>query len=425
MSPLPKIAIRNVLKNARRSSAALVSLAAGFFAMASFAGYVSELEGRFADVIREKQMLGDLILERAGVEKAGEESSWEHALSVTDQRIIDESMREMGPRVQLTTRSLSLSGLVTSGKKTAVFLGFGYDVESGAKIRGERFARDVSAGKTLLEARSDKVVIAGEGLARLLGCSITGEGAVACKRPSIQLAATTEGGRLNAVDAQIVGTVLPELKEMNVRFMSMPLALAQRLSDSDRVSRYIVKLRDKNDLEAFKRDLVANARSKGLELDAKAWNEHRFTEMYKQGMGMLHVFRAFVAVVVVLVAGMSVFNTMAKIVNERIREIGALRALGFSRRQIIRLFLLEGGALGLLGVSIGALVSLLVAGLVNVSSLAYDAGMTSDPIVLAIAVHPDVYLEAALFLVVVGLFAAWMPARRAALGSIPDALTHA
>jgi ABC-type lipoprotein release transport system permease subunit len=55
----------------------------------------------------------------------------------------------------------------------------------------------------------------------------------------------------------------------------------------------------------------------------------------------------------------------------------------------------------------------------------YDAGLLSEPIPLGVAVDPVSYLRVAAFLVAVSIVAAWLPARRAARRTIPDALAHA
>jgi putative ABC transport system permease protein len=59
-----------------------------------------------------------------------------------------------------------------------------------------------------------------------------------------------------------------------------------------------------------------------------------------------------------LVAGLSIINTLIAAVTERQREIGVLRALGMTRRQIRRLFAIEAGLLGLTGAVIGSLCGL-------------------------------------------------------------------
>ncbi|MFQ5999609.1 MAG: ABC transporter permease [Candidatus Bathyarchaeia archaeon] len=70
-----------------------------------------------------------------------------------------------------------------------------------------------------------------------------------------------------------------------------------------------------------------------------------------------------------LVSGFLVFNTMFMAVNERIYEIGVLRAIGNSRRQIFFAFLNESILLGVLGASIGILGGL---GLSNLFTFLFE-----------------------------------------------------
>lgn len=82
-------------------------------------------------------------------------------------------------------------------------------------------------------------------------------------------------------------------------------------------------------------------------------------QVVKTRMHALEQFRTFslaIAVVVLLIGALVVFVTMMGSVNERTREIGIFRALGFRRAHIIRLILLESavvsciaGVLGYLG----------------------------------------------------------------------------
>lgn len=82
----------------------------------------------------------------------------------------------------------------------------------------------------------------------------------------------------------------------------------------------------------------------GVEVDA-------IQQVVKTRMHALDQFRAFslaIAAVVILVGALVVFVTMMSAVNERTREIGIFRALGFRKGHIMRLILLESALLSLL-----------------------------------------------------------------------------
>ena len=91
-------------------------------------------------------------------------------------------------------------------------------------------------------------------------------------------------------------------------------------------------------------------------------------------------------------------------VVQRTREIGILRAMGSPRRQIQRVFLLQGGLLGLAGSAAGALVGYALVAFFN----------TFGAALFTITVGPSLIPMAITIATVVGLLAAVVPARRAA-----------
>ena len=72
-----------------------------------------------------------------------------------------------------------------------------------------------------------------------------------------------------------------------------------------------------------------------------------------------------VAVISLVVGGLSVINTMAMSVAERTREIGIKRAIGGSRGRIIRELVTEAGVIGLIGGLIGLALGAIVVVLAN------------------------------------------------------------
>jgi putative ABC transport system permease protein len=236
---------------------------------------------------------------------------------------------------------------------------------------------------------------------------------------------STVTGQVNAVEPAVAGLVDGGRKEMDTTIVMMPLALAQRLRNTRGVTQYSVLLRDPSMAERFSRDLHAAARERGLAIDAVPWQQSYHGAQYRQGMALVRAFRGLMAIVIVAIAGMAIFSTMAKAVNERTREIGTLRSLGFVRGQVTRLFALEAGLLSAAACAIGVLLTLALTGLVNGAGVTYNGGLVAAPIPLGVAVDARNYAGAAAFLIVVAVFAAWLPARRAARRKIPDALAYA
>jgi putative ABC transport system permease protein len=75
---------------------------------------------------------------------------------------------------------------------------------------------------------------------------------------------------------------------------------------------------------------------------------------------LARVFTVFdaLAVVAVIVAALGIVNTLTIGVVERIREIGVLRAIGMSRRQVMRMVVVEAVILGIVGVILGSLAGI-------------------------------------------------------------------
>ncbi|MET8544504.1 FtsX-like permease family protein [Kitasatospora sp. NPDC004799] len=115
------------------------------------------------------------------------------------------------------------------------------------------------------------------------------------------------------------------------------------------------------------------------------------------------------AVVSAIVGAFLIVNTFSMLVAQRTREIGLLRAVGGSRRQVNRSVLVEALILGVLGSTLGVAAGLGVA--VGLIKLMNALGM--DLRAADLRIGPDVFVAGYALGIVVTLVAAWFPARRA------------
>jgi ABC-type lipoprotein release transport system permease subunit len=124
----------------------------------------------------------------------------------------------------------------------------------------------------------------------------------------------------------------------------------------------------------------------------------------------------------VILVGMvlGVANTTFLSVNQRMREIGTLRALGLSREQVRRLVQWEALFLGMMGGAIGFFAGhILTSSVINVLFEIEDLGIFLAPG----RTVPVVVLLSILAVLVATLVGAWVPARKAASLSPVDALS--
>ncbi|MBU1671943.1 MAG: ABC transporter permease [Actinobacteria bacterium] len=113
-----------------------------------------------------------------------------------------------------------------------------------------------------------------------------------------------------------------------------------------------------------------------------------------------------IALIALLVGGLSVINTMIMSVSERTREIGLKRAIGAETRTILSEYLLESATIGLLGGLVGMLLGLVVIWLLN--------SATASQNVSVFAITVTVVVGPVIFATVLGTVAGIFPALRAA-----------
>jgi len=170
-------------------------------------------------------------------------------------------------------------------------------------------------------------------------------------------------------------------------------------------------------LASFDKDVRANPRVQ-LEMDSEPKYYENLAGPTAQALLGL---AAFVAVVMGIGAVFGAMNTMYAIVSQRTREIGTLRALGFSRFSILFSFVLESVLLAVLGGVLGCLVAFTMNG--------YTAGTgqtnSFSELAFAFKITPATLMVGIIFAVVMGFVGGLLPALRASRMPITRALREA
>ena len=157
-------------------------------------------------------------------------------------------------------------------------------------------------------------------------------------------------------------------------------------------------------------------------MDVEVDREDRFyAKQSGQLSTMLRVLGMFVTSIMSLGAIFGALNTMYASVGNRTREIGTLRAIGFSRGAILMSFLIESVLLALLGGALGCLLALPVRSFTT-GTMSFA---TFSELAFRFQVTPGMLLAGLAFSAFMGLLGGFLPARKAATMPIVDSLRQA
>ncbi len=150
----------------------------------------------------------------------------------------------------------------------------------------------------------------------------------------------------------------------------------------------------------------------------QAFTPQSFLEGINNFFIILQIIFGGVGAIALLVAAIGIANTMAMSILERTREIGLMKAVGATNRDVLAIFLGEAAGIGFLGGLGGVIIGWLASQGINVLAMVYLANQASEqggaPPSIAVATPLWLPIFALIFSTLVGMFSGLYPALRAA-----------
>ena len=218
-----------------------------------------------------------------------------------------------------------------------------------------------------------------------------------------------DAGKGREAIVNVAGIFELGVRELDARYVYLDLKQAQSLLALPGG----VTVIDVTVADLFGADRSA-ARIRGLtRLKAESWMETNAQLM--NALSSQSMSTRMISVFVAMSVALGIASVLAVSVTQRSREIGILRAMGTRRGQMLRVFLVQGAVLGLVGSLIGALAGLGLVGAFN----------TFGPKLFYIPLPPALIPAAMALATVAGVVAAAVPASRAAKLDPVEAIRHA
>lgn len=147
-----------------------------------------------------------------------------------------------------------------------------------------------------------------------------------------------------------------------------------------------------------------------LDHNVVSWQERERT--WLEVFSALRASSALTVSTIILIAGLGMFNTLAMLVLEKTREIAILRSMGYTRPDVTKIFLWQGGLVLIVGTLLGWAFGALVTWGVSNLPIRIRGIFSTDSFVVAWDFNH--YLAAAIISAFVVMAASYLPARKAA-----------
>ena len=165
-------------------------------------------------------------------------------------------------------------------------------------------------------------------------------------------------------------------------------------------------------------DQVIDITEQITQMGYQAYTPQSFVEGINSFFLILQVIFGGVGAIALLVAAIGIANTMAMAILERTREIGLMKAIGATNRDILSIFLGEAAGIGFVGGVGGVVLGWSAGQIINVLAVAYLAGQAaqqgSPPPTSAVSTPVWLPVFAIIFSTLIGLLSGLYPALRAA-----------
>ncbi len=459
------LALRNLLRNRRRSLMTLFAMMIGLIAVLLFGGYIRNINyGLQTDFV---QRSGHLQIQHKDYFLYG--SGNPAAYGIADyERIIALLKRDevLAPMLTVVTPTLQLGGIAGnfSASVSRTILASGAVVEDQNRMRQWNDYEFPTRPRTLtLTGTPSDTAVIGTGVARVLqlcaslavpDCTsaapnaqgqgaalpsdiaeLAASGAVDAppasgqKLAHIEILAANAHGAPNVAGVNVLKAEYQGVKELDDVYVALHLAQAQKLifgAEPPQVTAIVLQLQHTAQMPAararLEQILATSLKGEALEIqDFEVLNP-----FYGQALKMFAAIFSFIAVLIGAIVLFTVSNTMSMAVVERTAEIGTLRAMGLRRSGIRAMFVSEGIVIGVLGAVLGIVVALVLAWAINHGGLTWTPPGRIEPVPLFVRIFGEtrMLVGSAIGLVVVAALSAIWPAARAARMNIVDALRH-
>lgn len=459
------LALRNLLRNRRRSLATLIAMSIGCAAILLFGGFSSNINYEMQTIIVRRD--GHLQIQHRDFYLYGSGNPTDYGIADYPKILADiqndEVLKKM---VVVATPTLQFGGIAGNyaARVSRTVIGNGFVAQDVNRMRAwNDLGLRSKVNPSALEGSAADTAVVGVGVARVLqlcdalaitrcpkpekekkpeGAAVPDDiaqlslqeapaaaGAAKASPRRIEVLLVNSRGAPNVTSLDVIRAEDQGVKELDEIALTMHLSKIQQLvygTSPPKVTSIMLQLRHTDQTQAATDRLQPILAKYSVTQPLAVLDFRTLNPFYVQTIQMFDTIFGFVFVLIGAIVLFTVSNTMNTAVVERTVEIGTLRAIGWRRSGIRRLFVTEGALLGVCGAVLGVVLALVLSAVVNRMDIPWVPPSIVEPVPLTILVAGETRMIVGVTLGLIGIavLSAWWPAYRAAQLKVVEALRH-
>ncbi|MCK8826820.1 ABC transporter permease [Natroniella acetigena] len=335
---LVRLAVRNLTRNKKRTLIVAMIIAFGIVFFVMFNSLVLGLERSYFDNVIDFES-GHLQLVDDDYWPRQDELPLHNLITLDEQ--LQQNLSQV-PNLKSYSPQIRFSANINNGLDELPITAVGVDGERKKEVF--KLEEHLIAGELFTADQSGAVL--GSSLAELMGFELG---------DYLLLVFTTAEGVFNTLEVEIVGVVNTPNPKVNDKQVYIPYQKASgALNTEDKATEIVMRLESDTSImeakEFIKNNIVA-------EIDKYAVYSWRDSAQDVVAMTEVQdIENRIITSLFLLIAAIGIINVIILAALERIKEIGMMKAMGMKEWQIIKIFMIEGLGIGVIGSIIGSLM---------------------------------------------------------------------
>jgi putative ABC transport system permease protein len=394
MYKIMKLALKNVMRNKRRSIFTMIMIAFGILVTVFISGFLGFISDNLVLSIVEGET-GDIQIMAKGYKDNQMSGSLDYVIRNTS-KLIAELKKE--PEIESTAIRIPITGLISNGNQAIYCWGTSIDPAEIAKTL-PRMLKE-GASKRYLNINATDGVILGQGLAKKMGATIGS---------SLFIVAYDKYGSMSSVNLTVTDiNKYSTQAENDSKIITTASNAILLYALDDEVTQICIRIKDRSKATLLIPQLKAKYEKK-YTIDIYPWQE--LMGSYAQTIGMFNSVQFLMLFIMAFIVMIGVINTILMSVFERTSEIGTLMALGSSKKRIMVTFMMESFWISLIGGIIGVALGATVVVITSIKGIPFFAPGTTQAFYIKPVLKPVMLILSPLCLMVVSILASLYPAR--------------